>query len=125
MSRGSQARLARRPFALFEVKTGTAELTVPQRELLEKLIAEGKGDIFVLYNLPQSKIRPEFLADSVERYLKREIRALGEEERDLVLRLAKEIQNSLPEELSAGEAFLFTLIATSTVLGLDYAWDLV
>ncbi len=98
---------------------------MPQRELLEKLIAEGKGDIFVLYNLPQSKIRPEFLADSVERYLKREIRALGEEERDLVLRLAKEIQNSLPEELSAGEAFLFTLIATSTVLGLDYAWDLV
>ena len=77
----------------------------------------------MLYNLPQSKIRPEFLADSVESYLSQKGLRLGKEERALIRRLSKEMQRSLPQELSGGEAFLFTLLATAPLLHLDYDFE--
>ena len=86
------------------------------------MLAEGKGDIFILYNLPQNKIRPEFLADSVEKYLRGRGRGLSDKERQMVLRLSKEMQKSLPKDLSAGQTFLYVLLATSPLLGLSYDW---
>ena len=97
-------------------------MTEKQRNLLENLIAAGKGDVFVLYNLPQAKIRSEFLADSVEDYLRSHGRKLSGEEKELVQRLSKQIQKSLPQNLSVGEAFVYTLLAINTILGLGYTF---
>lgn len=116
------ANIDKRSFAIFEVKTGTAELSLRQGELLEMLLRAGKADIFVLYNLPQSKIRSAFLADSVEKFL-RANQVLSNEERNIVERLSEEMQKTLSPDLSAGEIFFYTLLATCTVLGLHYEWD--
>jgi len=116
-------RLDAEPLVVIEVKTGRAGLTQAQRRFKSRLMESGRADLYVLYHLPQSQVRPGFIAEQVQAYLARENIKLTADMRHLVEQLSAAIQRGAPDNAPVGSIFGLALQVSAAALGLALATD--